>query len=259
VRKIFLLAVGAAASFFTSAAGAAINVSFAIVITSVDGSGTVSLPLDFTYSATFDPRFFSVNDTGQRTYTNFVVGSAAAISSNVFSLLPSAAQSAVPYQIISGVENDYADVFITQIGFSDQRYYEAGEYLGQTFSEFSITNYGPSRGGAGYADQVLGQSDLLALLTPGTQSSFSIVDRIYDPGNTRTTYSGTATVTAVAIVPEAATWAMLVLGFGLAGGVCRHKKTRDRFGTDGQLHHAARPARVMTSGESFSISRDSSD
>lgn len=220
--------IGVVSSVFATQANAAtpITVSMRIEINRVEGGPpSLAAPLTFDYIARFDGSSAGIYDAGVSTYTNFVTGKADAISSNVFSLLPKLAQDAIPYQSIAGRSNDYSEVFINQIGFSDQRYYDANAYLGQTVTELFFDVRTASQGGTGSADRPLSLTDITSILEVGKTANFFVFDRIYDPANTRTTWSGTATIVSVTTaVPESATWLLMLSGFAMSGYVLRRRK-----------------------------------
>jgi hypothetical protein len=202
-----------------------INVTMRIQINRVEGGPPqLNGPFAFSYNATFNGEPAGAYDQGTRTNTSFVTGSSSAITSGVFSLLPALAQSATPYQSISGRSDDYQDVFINSIAFSDQRYYNANGFLGQTVSELFFETRMASRGGTGAADRPIGLNEIDEILQVGKVASFFIFDRIYDPANTRTTWSGTATIVSVkTAVPEPTYWALLLTGFAIIGYLQRRR------------------------------------
>ncbi len=202
------------------------KVSVDVHITKVSGPAqNGSLDKHFSFDVMFPIVFNQVVDSGPRTYTNFLIGANNAIRSDVFSLLPPAAQSATAYQIVAGQTDDYPDAYYKSISFSDQRYYDAGAYLGQTVSGLSFTAYEPSRGGTGSGDEVLTLNDIRDILRAGKQSSFFLFDRIYNPADSRTTFEGTATILSFSAAPEPDTWAMMIAGFAMVGRFARRRRT----------------------------------
>lgn len=198
-----------------------ITAIFRINIDRVEGAINGPLTQTFLYTATFDPSVFTTVDQGTRTNTNYVIGGSDVIRSDVFSLLPVGAQVATPYQIISGQQDDYTFGLLSQIGFGDQRYYDSNGYLGQTVTDLFFKKGEPSQGGNGTGDQPLTVADVRDILAVGHSSPFFLFDRIYDPANTRTTYTGTATILSVSQVPEPASWGLMVLGFWALGSRMR--------------------------------------
>lgn len=192
-----------------------------------DVSVTSKHTTDFGYELNFQPITFNyvaqilyppsgIYDAGTRTYTFFDGGPEPLIQSDFISLLPISAQEASAHQAIKGQENDYSDVFLTQIAFSDQRYYDADGLLGQTVSEMWFSNSRPSAGGGGEADGPISDFDLTTLLAIGAKGSFFVFDRIYaaEGGDSmRTTYEGYATVTSISRISEPSTWGSMMIAF----------------------------------------------
>jgi hypothetical protein len=175
------------------------TVTLRINISSVTGCNQKPREDSYTYKATFDPSKFTVVrcEDAPYTLTNYVVGGTDAIYSDIFSLMPSEALEATPYQIIAGRQNDYKDGFIKNIAFSDNRSFEIGKVLNQTVTEVFFERSEASRGGTGDAAQAMTLADVDDVLQVGRSAHFFIFHRVYDEAQTRTNYEGTATILSI--------------------------------------------------------------
>jgi hypothetical protein len=176
----------------------AITVTLKIEVSDVTGPNPKPVPASFTYKATFEPSKFTVVTTEHNyTSTNYSVGVADVIVSDVLSLMPDAALAATPSQIIEGRQSDYPDGFVKRIGFSDIRLFEENGLQHQTVTETFFIDRGKARSGTGASAQAMTPDEVSQLLQVGGKTDFFIFHRVYDVAQTRTTYEGTATIVDV--------------------------------------------------------------
>jgi hypothetical protein len=180
-----------------------LTVVFRLNIASANGPNQKPFSDSYTYRATFNPSEFSVirSDSAPYTATNYVVSGNGAISSDIFSLMPSEALTTKPDQTIIGRQNDYDTDFIKNIGFGDNRTFEVDGVLNQTVTEMFFERREPSRGGTGDAASAMTPAEVHDILQVGCAAPFFIFHRVYDGAQTRTTYEGTATILSVSPMP----------------------------------------------------------
>lgn len=204
-------------------------VQMRIDITSASGANAVNaIGRSYNYTARFQVPAYATYDDGNRTYSYFGLGSSL-ISSKVFKLIPYTQAVTDAYQMVSGTEYDYPDYLIRNLFFSHQRYHDKDGVLYQTVSDVTFLKYFGSTGGTGSGDSEITTGEIGELLKVGAVGSFYLLDRAALNSANRVDYGGTATVTSFSMVPEPATWALMITGFGAVGGAMRRRSVREKL------------------------------
>lgn len=103
----------------------------------------------------------------------------------------------------------------------------ANTYFGFAYSNGGVIafDYLPSMATAG---TFVAPENFFPMLGGTFSSSLAAQQNAFGALNTRT-YSASATAESVAAVPEPATWALMILGFGIVGSALRRRRTQVRF------------------------------
>ena len=84
-------------------------------------------------------------------------------------------------------------------------------------------------GGGGFSNAAVIGSYTGSQLYSGTTAAPTLLTGIFTLTGGPATTGGTLNVTTVAAIPEAGTWAMMIVGFGLAGSAMRRRKATTRI------------------------------